>query len=255
MMEQQSHLEERVERSSSLKKLLVPALLGSAIPVFSGAAYLTGLNYHQTYFLRLGVPPHVIEKSASDYFHYAYMATTESGMRLASLTGLAFMAWIVAAVYFWKILAYFDQVVQQSRLVRWLRRRVHSNPAGRLIGKILLVPTLVMAFGYIGVAILVIFLAPQMIGQQAGLYRALDDIALYGGGCSVPDNVLRQCVDVYDGEKCVTRGFVLDSSPTFIAIYEDNAVRTLPVEGKVFVTQRRPSKLPETSLCVQPKNR
>lgn len=253
MAEEQSRVEEMTETSSSPKKLLVPVLLSSAVPVFSGAAYLTGLNYHQTYFFKLGVPPHVIEKSASDYFHYAYMAMTESGMRLVGFTGLAIMAWIVGAVYFWQILAYVDRAVQQSRILRWLRGQVNSNQAGRLIGKVLLVPTLVVGLGYIGLALLLLVLVPPAIGQQAGLYRALEDIAVFEQGCNVRTNMLRQCVEVYEDEKCITKGFVVESSSTFIAIYENNAVRTLPVEGKVFVTQRRLSKASGASPCIQPK--
>lgn len=222
-------------RSKNTNQLLLSFLLASGIPVFSGAAYLTGVSYHYAYLASFAIPEKLISKTTSDMFIYAYTAISEMGVRLMSIAGILLVLWVVAAVYLWQILNSIDVRVQRSSSwFRW-RQRLSGKPGVKFLGKLVFVPIFVSALSYIVVALFIVFLLPKMIGQQAGLQRARDDTAFFKKGCSKTVAKGYSCVNVFEDKLLVSSGFVIDSSESYIAIYENAAVRTLPVTNKYFV--------------------
>lgn len=220
------------------EKFLMPLALGVAIPIFSGAAYLTGVAYHQAYLNAFRIPQNLIAKSTADYFLYAYMAVAESGMKFFTLSGLASIIVIsIFAVYFFQIFRWIDRKINQSSHIEWLRSRAQSNPVFRTAGKLVIVPTLVIAFGYLALASFIAFIMPMMFGEIAGARRAAEDIAVFQQGCHKPRKDSRYCNELFEngGAAPVASGFVIDSSEKYIAIYESGTIRTYPVEGKRFV--------------------
>lgn len=219
----------------STNQLLLSLLLASGIPVFSGAAYITGISYHYAYLASFGIPEKLISKTTSDIFIYAYTAISEIGISLISLTGLLVVGWIVAAVYFWQIINSAEKKIQNSQGWFRLRQRFKEKPGVKFLGRVMFVPVIVTALSYVVFTFFIVFLLPTLIGHQAGIQRARDDAASFKMGCANPDKKEYSCISVFEDKLLIASGFVIDSSENFIAIYEGDAVRTLPVENKHFV--------------------
>lgn len=234
---------DQTRRIVSLEKIW-PLMLGIALPIFSGAAYLTGITYHQTYLNAFRIPLNLLTKTTADYFLYAYMAVTEAGLKLLGVSGLIMMVAIMLGAYLWQIFSWIDRKVMQSGHRQWVRSKVQSKPLLRFLGKAMMVPSIVLALGYIGLLFFMLFLAPMMFGHTAGAQRADDDIAIFERGCEKVRRGGPDCNEIFeDGNPVpVARGFIIDSSEKYIAIYDGGTVRTLPVEGKSFVASvsRRP---------------
>lgn len=236
-MAEQAELLEQGTREGRLEKFWLPLTLGVAVPLLSGAAYLTGVAYHQAYLNAFRIPLNLLEKSTADYFLYAYMAVAESGMRLLGFSGLVAIAAFIFGAYFWQSLRWVDRKTTQSSQLQWLRSRMRTKPLLRLLGNLVLVPTLVIGFSYLAFALFVIFIMPMMFGQAAGARRAAEDASVYTLRCDKVQPGVRYCNDVFEEGNPVriASGFIIDSSEKYIAIYESDAVRTIHVEGKRFV--------------------
>lgn len=240
MAEQAESLEQDI-RQGKLEKFWLPLTLGVAVPLFSGASYLTGVAYHQAYLNAFRIPLNLLEKSTADYFLYAYMAVAESGMRLLGFSGLVAILAFIFGAYFWQGLRWVDRRTTQSSQLQWLRSRMHTKPLLRLLGNLVLVPTLVIGFSYLAFALFVIFIMPMMFGQAAGARRAIEDATAFKLGCDKVQPGSQYCSDVFeDGSSTrIAGGFIIDSSEKYIAIYESDAVRTFHVEGKRFVAAHK----------------
>ncbi|MGF6272337.1 hypothetical protein ABIB38_000679 [Massilia sp. UYP11] len=235
-MAEQADLLQQDAREGRLEKFWLPLTLGVAAPLLSGAAYLTGVAYHQAYLNAFRIPLNLLEKSTADYFLYAYMAVAESGMRLLG-SGLVVIAAFIFGAYFWQSLRWVDRKTTQSSQLQWLRSRMRMNPLLRLLGNLVLVPTLVIGFSYLAFALFVLFIMPMMFGQAAGARRAAEDAEVYTLGCDKVQPGIRYCNDVFEAGNPtrIASGFIIDSSEKYVAIYESDAVRTIHVEGLRFV--------------------
>jgi len=210
-------------------------MLASVIPIFSGAAYLTGLTYHNAYLYKFGIPENLLGKTAANYFLYAYQAVAESGLRMISITGVAVIGLIIFAIYFWQIIGWLEQVLSQSRWMQKLHEKVRSKPKLRILGKVVIVPVIVMMSSYLFFVVFFVFLAPQIIGHQAGVHRAEEDLLKFNRGCEKNIGIPPLCNEIYDGVQPIANGFVVESSEKYVAIYENGIVRTLPLGDKSFV--------------------
>jgi hypothetical protein len=54
-------------------------------------------------------------------------------------------------------------------------------------------------------------------------------------GCKKAQETYRFCSEIRDGESVLARGFIIDSSEKYVAVYDGGTTRTFPVEGKYFV--------------------
>lgn len=211
-------------------------MLGVALPIFSGAAYLTGLAYHQTYLNAFHVPQNLMGKTAADYFVYAHMAVTEAGSKLLGITGAILVAAFIFGGFIWEIYGWIDRKVMESSQRQWLRRKVQSKPLLRLVGRLVLIPMIVVSVFYLLLLLFIVFVAPMIFGQITGKQRAEEDIAKFKLGCDRVRQDGPYCNKIFDGASTtpIAYGFIIDSSEQYVAIYESGTVRTFPTQGKTF---------------------
>ena len=225
---------------SKFGKLVLRVGLAGLIPLLTAAAYMAGLSYSQAYLFVFGIPSKLITKSTADYFVHAYMAMSETLLRLIGVTGLAIVGMAVFVIYMWWAVNWLERRVESSQGIQKVREQVRSRPFLRRIRDAIMVPIFAVAVGYLAFASFIVFVLPEGLGQYAGRARALKDLAVFKRGCAQTQKEGPMCNEVYDGEKRIAYGFVIDSSEAYVAVYENGLVRTFPGSGKYFISRPTP---------------
>jgi hypothetical protein len=101
-------------------------------------------------------------------------------------------------------------------------------------------------FGAVPIAILVfatLISFPWLMGDAYGTAAAKRERAIFDAGCQTAPSGYR-CIDVRKDDQLLVRGFLIESSPTHLAIYDPQTrrTRTIPREGTDLITDPLPSE-------------
>jgi hypothetical protein len=225
---------EKSSQYASVRKFLVGIGLAAAIPILTGTAYLVGMAYHSAY-LRAFRLPQLLTKTTADYFLYAYEAFTSSLLRLVGSAGVVLLSMIFLWIVVWRVCNSVGRRIEVSSWSQRQRERLSVAPAARAFADTVILPFLCCLLGgYLVIGLLVALILPAYIGERAGQIRAEEDIAIFQKGCIKGSAGSKFCNEIREGDKLVYRGFVIDGSEKYVAIYENGVARLIPVEGKHF---------------------
>ena len=218
-----------------MRKFFLSIALAGFVPILTGTAYLVGVEYHRTYLDLLHVPKSLIAKNATDYFLYAHSAFTSSLLVMLSSTALL----IVSVAMYAAIWREANRVVlkfEKSERAVQLQTRMKSSPRAHLFSDVVLLPILFSLLAYFSViGLLFALVLPAYIGEAAGKLQAEKDLSAFNLGCKKAQGTYRFCSEIREGDSVLARGFIIDSSEKYVAVYDEGTTRTLPVEGKHFV--------------------
>jgi hypothetical protein len=219
---------------ASVRKFLVGIAFAAAIPILTGTAYLVGIAYHSAY-LRTFRLPQLLTKTTADYFLYAYEAFTSSLLRLVGSAGVVLLSMIFLWIVLWRVCNRVGRRIEVSPWSQRQRERFSVVPAARAFADAVLLPFLCCLLGgYLVIGLLFALILPAYLGERAGKIRAEEEIAVFKKGCIKGSAGPKFCNEIHEGDKLVYRGFVIDGSEKYVAIYENGVARLIPVEGKRF---------------------
>lgn len=209
------------EEVSSFRKHGVPILFAAFVPMLTGAAYLTGLAYYQTYLHVFHVSAALVPITTADHFVYAYFAISllvqgilKSFWIAAVIAGLVFWA-----VFQWLLMDSLSGKVRQSRLgisvQAWLRRRL--NPAASRL--IFMPAALTVATIYLILFLAIMLIIPVELGRTAGRLRAQEDISAFSKGCDHPAGS-SFCNSILESGKQPINGYIIGGSEKNVIVFD-----------------------------------
>jgi hypothetical protein len=218
-----------------IRKFFLSMALAGFVPILTGTAYLVGVEYHRTYLDWLHVPKLLIAKTATDYFLYAHSAFASSLFAMLSSTALL----IFSVGMYGSIWRGANQLVlkfEKSERAVQLQARMKGSPRAHLFSDVILLPLLFALLVYFAViGLLFALVLPAYIGEAAGKLQAEKDLSAFNLGCKKAQGTYRFCSEIREGESVLARGFIIDSSEKYVAVYDEGTTRTFPIEGKYFV--------------------
>ena len=223
--------------SKTFSGRVLAVFFAAILPILTGAAYLTGVAYHQSYLRAFGIPPKIIGKNTTDFFVYAHSAVTESlfiivSSALATLVAVGFLT-----SFFFQVLKHFEKKARRSGRVNQLRTDWTSRRHVKLLLELLALPAItVLILVYIIFGLLSALVLPPAVGEATGSQRAKEDLVAFKKDCSVGAGSGRYCSEIRENDTLVACGYVIDGSAEYIAVFEDGKVRTIPAANKTFLT-------------------
>lgn len=233
----------RPQSYERMRKFFFSIALAAAVPILTGAAYLVGYACHRAYLNSFHIPPQLIEKTTADYFLYTYFALVNSSLALLGSTNVVVLALALIVLLFvlWRAFAYLGKRIDASEWARRRRENVVPKPSVLAFADIVILPFLYVALaGYIALALLLILVLPESLGESAGRRIAERDKGAYKLGCDKGRKESRgrlYCNEIREGAELVSRGFIIDSSDKYVAVYEEGVIKLIPLEGKRFVAE------------------
>jgi hypothetical protein len=221
-----------------IRKYLLPIFLATLVPMFTGAAYLTGLAYHQAYLRMFHVPVSLVPISVDENFVYAYVtfsvlvrAFFESAMAVAVISSLIFFGTLQ-----WLLMDPATDKIRQSRFAiavrRWLSRRHRIRALGRLV----FLPTAVtIGTIYFIFFVTVALVIPVELGMAAGRMVALEDKAAFQKNCNEPVGT-RFCSIILEGDKELIKGYIIGGSEKNIVVFVGEKTTILARGDKTTIT-------------------
>ncbi|WP_288379312.1 hypothetical protein [uncultured Massilia sp.] len=216
---------------------MLAILFAGILPILTGAAYLTGVAYHQSYLGAFGIPPKIIEKTTTDFFVYAHSAVTESlfiivSSALATLVVVGFLT-----SFLFQVLKHFEKKARHSGRVNQLRTDWTNRRHVKLLLELLALPAItVLIIVYMVFGLLSALIFPPSLGAATGSQRAKEDLNAFKKDCSVGADNHRYCSEIRENETLIACGYLIDSSPEYIAVFDEGKVRTIPAANKTFLT-------------------
>lgn len=217
-------------RASRIFLIVLTPALGALIYSF---LHLTGAIHSQTILQHYGIPLGVFPKTSTDYMFSAYSALLQTGLNWINivrdpeivLSMLALTTLVTAEIVLlnWLPKSYLAGALDGLTGTRWIVR----IPASILISS----GSIVLALLAIPFAANLILLVPAFIGVNSAKtsYKRTD--SLYDQGCHKSTEAFNQCVAVYDDDRLIAMGFIIDSSATHLALYLNGKATILPVKS------------------------
>lgn len=199
--------------------------------------HLLGGQIHRTYLRQWAVDADLFPKAADWILSGGYNGLVTFGIQ--SLTAIfhnflwVLLASIPLGVYVWLLLSPLGLDRLQTKQWVWLQT-AWGKVAGYVLKSLLALVFLPFAL-FLAVAIAAI---PAVIAESVGKSAAEQELADFHLGCEKSKAV---CVQFLKGGNEVAKGYILDSSPSHIALFDVNLQRsrTLPREGLEGVATRK----------------
>lgn len=219
---------------SSLAKIIAAA---AAVAGFS--LHFMGQVTHRTYLHQMGASAGHFPKTSDWLMVSGYYTLVERLMILVSafLTHL----WQIALA----IILLGLYMYAMERLGRWLKNKdpvswLAWSPAwaSDLIRNLFASTFMLVGIPAAIMVVMVIILLPAVLGETAGKDIAAKDLELFQAVCQSEDpSVSPNCSQIIMGDKVLAIGYIIDTSPTHVAIFDPLIHRTMVMEtsGKVIV--------------------
>lgn len=192
---------------------VLTALAGTAAVTL----HLIGIIRHQTYLTHWGIDVGLFPKTTDWLLTNGFHGLLDETVTLLSVV-LSNLAWV--AVAFWAVSAYI-------KLLEWTEAhtppldRGSLSPFARKLAAVvdqMRLPALATAAVVVSLAVfLMLMLIPAALGEwsaKAAIRRATPE---YLKGCAASKY---PCVSVMDNDRVVMTGYLLDSSPSHLAIFD-----------------------------------
>lgn len=224
--------------SAAFRERMLTIALTTLIPIFTGAAYITGLAYHEAYFHVFRIPATLMTIGAADHFVYAYRTITELGWSIFRYKNfvLSFCGFIFWVAFVWLSMDVLTEKARRSRFAIFIRGRFGVSPPLKVAGRILLIPTAIAtAFFYLLVVVLILLVVPAELGGAAGRMAAQDELDAFSKGCQKPVGT-RFCNSILESDKPLAYGYIVGSSEKNLVVYDGKKTILVPRGDKTAVT-------------------
>jgi len=194
---------------------------------------------HTTYLSLWGLDAGLFPKASDWTLMAGYSTAFERGVAIVKLLG-ANVAWSLGAVL---VFSLYVALVQSPpgtgprKQPAWLERR--SERVRRFASRALAALLFVSASWLLLIALLVLAAIPAVVGATAAKAAVEREMQDFTKGC---DKAAAGCIQLKKGNEVVGIGFILDSSPTHIAIFDvlQRSARAIPREGVESLAMRAP---------------
>ncbi|UUQ64880.1 hypothetical protein NLK61_27420 [Pseudomonas fuscovaginae UPB0736] len=196
------------------------------------APYVTGLIYWQHYLRGLSVPSGLFEAEARDYFVFAYVALIESlgnwaGFLRNPLVWLSIAGIILALSVELVVIKRLEKNARVKSIVeKYTRNRYVALTSGLVVLSAAITTVLML----IPLIMLPVMLLPGVIGEYGAKQTLKRDQEIFSKGCDFSGQAKKHCYVVKDGEKIVASGFLVATSGTRLAIYENGRPKIIPLK-------------------------
>lgn len=221
-------------------RLTVQAVLSVLAGLAAAGAvclHLLGDQIHRTYLRQWAVDADLFPKATDWILSSGYNGLVTFGIQ--SLVAIFHNFWwvllasIPLGTYVWLLLSPLGLDRIQTKEWRWLQSRW-----GRVIGYILRTLLVLIFLPFALFLVVMVAAIPAVIAESVGKSAAEQEQADFQLGCEKSKAV---CVQFLKGESEVAKGYVLDSSPSHIALFDVGLQRsrTLAREGLEGVATRK----------------
>jgi len=196
------------------------------------APYVTGLIYWQHYLRGLSVPSGLFEAEARDYFVFAYVALIESlgnwaGFLRNPLVWLSIAGIILALSVELVVIKRLEKNARVKSIVeKYTRNRYVALTSGLVVLSAAITTVLML----IPLIMLPVMLLPGVIGEYGAKQTLKRDQEIFSKGCDFSGQAKKHCYVVKDGEIIVASGFLVATSGTRLAIYENGRPKIIPLK-------------------------
>lgn len=241
------------DKLKALRKELSLSDLGIFMKILGGLAVLCGLSLHflghvahETYLLAWGIDPGLFPKSlywteingyytVFDRLISSSTALMENKVRWIMLAvGIGVVAYIYLLNYLGKRIGGARQIKWVGRLPEWLLRL--TLRMGITGAAIVIFPPMLG-----GIAIVIAI--PAILGDSGGKSTALENYKVFLRGCEKAPSTNR-CFELHKDGKKAAKGFLIESSENYIALFDVDLQRTRVLERKGFELMAEPPILP-----------
>lgn len=209
----------------------------------SGGVALQFLGHisHETYLRKLGIDSSLFSKSVywTEVNGYYTLFDRLSAVTLAfteNWKSLIFLAAFIA-IYMCSLL-----LISRSTKIKNLRDKINRKDQ---VGVAFFFPILLTVFviTFMPIALIIFTLviaAPGLIGESGGRIVAEQDFIAFQKGCLEPATGYF-CIEVRNANVLISKGFLIDSSSTHIAIYDvgQDSVRTIERKGTEIISDTK----------------
>lgn len=227
------------ERKPSL--IAVLSLLTALTASASVTLHLMGVATHRAYLRSWGLDEGLFPKPVDWLLINGYSAAFDRGVTLLKLMSANFawagFAFLVVSLYF-TVLDYFgtSRSERQMTWLDWLPERLRQFTI-----RCFRTLTTLLALFFLLIATLALSALPMALGSAAGDALMRQEEKEFGTNCS---NAKYSCVEIKKEEKVIGKGFVIDSSTAYIAIFDITkmTVRAIPRDGTETLVVSRPNR-------------
>ncbi|KPA87554.1 hypothetical protein [Pseudomonas asplenii] len=196
------------------------------------APYVTGLIYWQHYLRGLSIPSGLFEAESRDYFVFAYVALVES---LGNWTGIVRnpFVWLSVAGFILALsveLVVIKKLEKNARIKSTFEKYTRNRYVALTSGLVVLCAAITTVLMLIPLILLPVLLIPGAIGNYGADQTLKRDREIFARGCDFSEEAKRHCYVVRDGEKVIASGFLVATSGSRLAIYENGRPRILPLK-------------------------
>lgn len=207
-----------------------------ALPFFGfvgyAAPYVTGLIYWQHYLRGLSVPSGLFEAEARDYFVYAYVALIES---LGNWTGIVRnpFVWLSIAGFILALsveLVIIKKLEKNARIKSTVEKYTRNRYVALTSGLVVLSAAVTTVLMLMPLIMFLVMLVPGAIGNYGADQTLKRDREIFAKGCDLSGQAKERCYVVKDGEKIIASGFLVATSGSRLAIYENGRPKIIPLK-------------------------
>jgi len=231
---------ESLNATSLRPRLSLQAVL-SVLAALAGAGavclHLLGGQIHRTYLRQWAVDADLFPKAADWILSGGYNGLVTFGIQSLAAIFHNFL-WVLLAsiplgVYVWLLLSPLGLDRLPTKQWTWLR-----TSWGKVVGYVLKSLLALVFFPFALFLVVVVAAIPAVIAESVGKSAAEQELTDFHLGCEKSKAV---CIQFLKAGNEVARGYVLDSSPSHIALFDVNLQRsrTLPREGLEGVAMRK----------------
>lgn len=201
--------------------------------------HLMGDATHSTYLRHWGLDAGLFPKGTDWLLIAGYSSAFDRGVAILKLMGAnvlwSLLAFLILSLYF--ALLQSPLGFGSGKQPAWLEKQ--SERVRQFIRNALSALLFVCALFFLLAAMLALTAIPAVLGATAGKAAVEREMAEYAKGC---DKAAYSCVQLKRGGEVVGVGFILDSSPTHIAIFDADhqKARSMPREGIETMAMRAP---------------
>jgi hypothetical protein len=226
---------------------LVLAKVGAAIVAVGGVAFhYTGLVGHIAYLRAWGVDAGLFPKPIDWLMINGAAAFVDRTVVMLALANTITWPLVATALLCFVVLTIaFRVFIASGSPNRPDAEPVASNASPWTASLGFGVASTLSIFGTVPIAILLfaaLILFPWVMGEAYGAAAAKRELAIFDRGCQTAPSGYR-CIDVRKVDQLLLRGFLIESSPTHLAIYDPQTrrTRTIPRDGTDLITDPLPS--------------